>query len=79
MKKGKGKLLIISEDAAENTVKKLTVEAKAKGIPYRIYGESDNLSHIIGSSGRTIFVITDAHFAECMLKEIDETEVKKEN
>ncbi len=72
IKRGKAKLLIIAEDAAENTVKKMESEAKARGVECRIYGKSDELSKITGVSGRTTFVITDEHFAECILNEIDE-------
>ena len=72
IKRGKAKLLIIAEDAAENTVKKMSGEAKSRGVEYRIYGSSDELSHITGQSGKATFVITDANFAECILAEIDE-------
>ena len=72
IKKGQAKLLIIAEDAAENTIKKMSGEAKARGVEYRIYGKADELGHITGQSGKTTFVITDEHFAECILSEIDE-------
>lgn len=71
MKKKKVKLLVIAEDAAENSKKKLIEAADRSATPYRVFGESEELSHAIGSPGRTIFGILKSDFADSIQKEID--------
>ncbi|MCI2061980.1 MAG: ribosomal L7Ae/L30e/S12e/Gadd45 family protein [Eubacteriaceae bacterium] len=72
-KKGKLRLLIVAEDIAEGSREKMVRLAESGGIPYRIYGKSDDLSHITGTSGRSVFGITDRGFADSIMKEIDIT------
>lgn len=71
MSKGKAKLLIVASDISENSKQKLLDAANKNKVEYRIYGESDALSKISGTSGRSAFVLTDKQFAECILREID--------
>ncbi|MEG0919504.1 MAG: ribosomal L7Ae/L30e/S12e/Gadd45 family protein [Anaerovoracaceae bacterium] len=71
MKKKKIKLLIITTDTADNSKEKLVNEAEKTNTKYRVYGNSDEISHLVGSPGRTSFGITDKQFAETILKEID--------
>jgi len=71
MEKKKVRLLILTEDLAENTIKKMLSQCKKNKTEYRIFGNSDQLSHITGKSGKGIFGITDKHFAEIICKEID--------
>ena len=63
MKKGKVKLLILTADTAENTLKKIIKESEKNKVPYRIYGESCEVSHAAGCEGRGIFGITDENFS----------------
>lgn len=65
------KLLIITEDLSENTVKKLLKLSMDHGVPYRIYGKTEELSKITGSQERGVYGITDVNFADVILKEID--------
>ncbi|MGI6721828.1 MAG: L7Ae/L30e/S12e/Gadd45 family ribosomal protein [Anaerovoracaceae bacterium] len=69
--KGRLKLLIITEDTAEGSCRKMQRLARANNIPYRIYGNSDHLSHVTGMSGRNVFAVTDQGFADVITKEID--------
>ncbi len=71
MKQKKIKLLILSEDLSENTVKKLSKVAELEEIPIRIYGKTEELSKITSSSERGAFGITDVKFADAIIKEID--------
>ena len=71
MKKGKVKLLIITEDCAENSKKKLVNCAVKYNVPYRIFGETDVLSHAAGNPGRTSFAIVDDNFAKVLIENID--------
>lgn len=70
--KGRLKLLIISEDAAENNKEKMTLKAKRAGINYRVYGERDVMSHAVGKPGSCIFGVKDENFAKVIMKEIDD-------
>ena len=71
MKKGKVRLLLITEDASENTKKKMTSEANAGNVPVRIFGDSGDISRAVGESGRTVFGITDGNFAKVIKEEIE--------
>lgn len=72
-KSGKLRLLIICEDTAEGTRKKMIKLARDNDIEYRLYGESEQLSHAAGYSSRYIFGITDANFADVIIEQIDKT------
>lgn len=78
MDRKKIKLLIITEDMAENTVKKMLQSCDRNNIDYRIFGNSDDLSHITGKSGKGVFGITDTHFAKIISKEIDLIQSERE-
>lgn len=71
IKQKKLKLLILSGDLSENTVKKLAKLSEDNGVPLRIYGKMEELSMITGSRERGVFGITDKNFADAILKEID--------
>lgn len=71
MLKNKIKLLIISEDMAYDSQKKLIKQAESTRTCYRIYGDSFEISSIVGSPGRSVFGILDDNFAKVILKEID--------
>ena len=77
IERGKIKLLIISEDVSENSMKKMIKLAESKKTKYRIYGQSEETGHITGNPGRGIFGITDKNFAEAVIKEIDQKEFEK--
>ncbi|MBQ9972582.1 MAG: ribosomal L7Ae/L30e/S12e/Gadd45 family protein [Firmicutes bacterium] len=71
MNKGRVKYLIIAEDTAENTKKKLVSQAERMRVPYAVYGLSDELSRMTGNPGRSVFGITDEHFADIIRKQIE--------
>lgn len=72
IRKKKLRLLILSEDLSENTVKKLSKLSADHEVPLRIYGKMEEMSKVTGSRERGVFGITDANFADAILKEIDE-------
>lgn len=65
------KLVILAGDAAENTVKKFMDQTRNSKVPVRFYGTKEELSQITGESDKGVFGITDKHFAEIILKELD--------
>ena len=71
MEKGKVRLLIIAEDLAENSKKKMIAAAGRLKVEYRVFGDSEEMSHMTGTAGKGIFGITDENFAKVISKEID--------
>ena len=71
MAKKKVKLLILAQDLAENSKKKMISEAERRGVPYKIYGTKEALSHITGKEDSGIFGVTDVNLANAISKEIE--------
>lgn len=74
MGKGKVKLIVVADDLAENSKKKILSAAKASGLPWRIYGDRQTLSHRTGNVDSGIFGVTDENLAKAILEEIDNRE-----
>lgn len=71
MNKGKVKFLVIAEDTADNTKNKLIGQAERLGVPYAVYGLSDELSRMSGTTGKSVFALTDSNFADIIRKQIE--------
>lgn len=71
LKKGQLKLMIIAVDVAENTTKKIISLCDAKNVPYRVYGNVQELSYLTGANNRGVFGITSPDFSIVIIKEID--------
>ncbi len=71
LKKGKCVLLIIAEDASENTKKKFLDMANYRKIPFVILGSKIDLGYSIGKSERSVISIRDSGFAKEFLKKIN--------
>ena len=61
---GEGKLIIIAQDASDNTKKKFLNKAQYYNVPVYIRGERDNISAAIGKINRPTVVITDKGLSE---------------
>lgn len=70
LRKEKIKLLIIAEDASENTKDKLAQTALNKKVRYVIWGKKDELSHAIGIENRNVIGIIDENFASAIVSEL---------
>ncbi len=70
LQKGEVKLIIVANDASQNTKDKFTNLCQRSGVPFEIFSTTDELSAMTGFLGRGIFGITDKGFAEVMMKEI---------
>ena len=70
MNKGKVKLMILAEDISENSEKKIMKEIRKHGVEFIKYGNSEELSHAIGSQGRSVFAICDDKCAEVIKREL---------
>ncbi len=71
LKKGKVRLVILAEDISENSEKKIMKEIRRHGARYVKYGNGEEMSHAIGSQGRSVFAVCDRNFSEAMLNEIN--------
>ncbi len=66
IKKREAYLVIISEDASENTKKKFSDKCSYYKVDYIIYGKMEELGRIIGKSERSVIALTDKGFAKIL-------------
>ena len=69
--KGKAKLVILAEDISAGSEKKIMKEIRRKGVPFIKYSTIDELSHIAGERGRSVFAVLEENFARGILDEAD--------
>lgn len=67
IKAGKAHLVIVSEDASDNTKKKFTDMCKYKNVEIRIFGEKEAIGRYIGKGIRSIVAITNKDFAKGLM------------
>ena len=60
---GKARLVLITSDASENTMKKITDKCKFFNVEKHVFGNREDLGHAIGKESRVVLAITDAGFA----------------
>ena len=71
IKSGKSFLVIIPEDASDNTKKKFRNTTTYRSVPYQELGTKETLGHQLGRSERSSISIEDQGFAQAMIKYID--------
>ncbi|MEE3355244.1 MAG: ribosomal L7Ae/L30e/S12e/Gadd45 family protein [Candidatus Weimeria sp.] len=71
VKEKKAYLVIIAEDASDNTKKHFTDMCTYRKIPYRIYGQSSELGPCLGKAFRMTVAVCDAGFAGSIIDKID--------
>ena len=69
-KSGKAALVIVAEDASDNTKKKFRDMCKFYEVPIYFYGDKDTLGHAMGKEFRTSAAVTDAGFADEIKKQL---------
>ncbi|MBT2581946.1 YlxQ family RNA-binding protein [Planococcus sp. ISL-109] len=72
VRRGKAKLVILAEDASDNTRKKLQDKCKSYNVPVRIGANRYEIGHAIGKEARVVLAITDKGFAKKMTSLFDE-------
>lgn len=70
VKAGKAYLVIVSEDASENTKKKFRNSAGFYQVPYEIFGTKEELGKYIGKEFRASVAITDENLAQAVSKKL---------
>lgn len=74
VKTGKAKLVIVSEDASDNTKKLFTNKCTYYHIPIIFYSDKESLGHAIGQKLRTSAAILDEGFSNALLKKMGQTD-----
>ena len=70
VKEGKAHIVIISEEASKNTVKKFSNMCFYYKVPMYIYGTKESLGHNIGREARASVAILDEGFAKSIVKNL---------
>ncbi|MBD7907090.1 YlxQ family RNA-binding protein [Sporosarcina gallistercoris] len=58
------KLVILSEDASDNTNKKLSDKCNSYNVEKHVFGSREALGHAIGKESRVVLAVTDSGFAK---------------
>ncbi|MCL1999565.1 MAG: ribosomal L7Ae/L30e/S12e/Gadd45 family protein [Turicibacter sp.] len=64
LKKGEACLVIITEDASENTKTKFINKCFFYKKPIKIFGERTTMSKCVGKNNRAVYTVTDEKLAE---------------
>ncbi len=70
IKAGRGKLVIVAEDSAENTKKMFMNMCNYRDIPYIAFGTKELLGKNIGKDYRAVLCLIDNNFAKLILQKI---------
>lgn len=73
VKSGEAMLVIVSEEASDNTKKKFRNMCEFYHVPFYIWGASEELGHAMGKEFRMSVAITDEGFAGSIIKLLADT------
>ena len=68
IRSGNAKLVVIAEDASDNTAKKFKDKCQSYHIPYIRIGTREEIGRSIGKRDRVVLAITDTGFADLIRK-----------
>ena len=71
VKSGKAFLVVIAEDASENTRKRFTDMCSYYHVPVLVYGSREGLGHATGKEFRAVLAIEDENLAGAFMKEYE--------
>ena len=71
VKIGKARLIIVAEDASDNTKKKMKNMTAFYETPLYVYGSKDDLGHCIGKEYRSMVAVLQPGFAKSVMKQLD--------
>ncbi|WP_408608004.1 L7Ae/L30e/S12e/Gadd45 family ribosomal protein [Butyrivibrio hungatei] len=63
-------LVIVSEDASDNTKKQFRDKCSYYNVPIYFFGNKDDLGHAIGKDVRTSLAVTDQGLAKTLIKDL---------
>ena len=70
VKTGKAALVIVAEDASDNTKKMFTDMCTYYDVPFYIWGRKEELGTAIGREYRASLALTDAGFRDVWIKQV---------
>jgi len=73
VKDGSACLVIVGEDASDNTKKKFANMCEFYKVPYYEYGTKEELGHAMGKDMRSSLAIVDDGFAKSIIKHLEES------
>lgn len=71
VKTGKGFLVMVAEDASENTKKKFRNMCTFYEVPIRFLSDKEALGRAMGKEYRACLAVQDENFAKAILKELE--------
>ena len=71
VKSGRSHMVIVSEEASDNTKKMFTNRCTYYQVPFCCYGTKDELGPAIGKEIRASLAVTDEGFRDAIIKEMD--------
>ena len=71
IKSGTAKLVVIAEDASDNTKKDFTNMCTYYRVPFCIFGTKDTLGHAIGKEFRVVMALTNPGLSEKISEQIN--------
>ena len=71
VKSGKAELVIVADDASDNTKQKFKNMCEFYEVPIYFYGDKDTLGHAMGKEFRASLAVTDPGFAKGIAKHIE--------
>lgn len=77
VKSGRARLVILSGDASDNTVKKFGNMCSYYEVPMFRYGTKEELGHAMGKEVRASLAVTEEGFAKSIRKCLEESEVSE--
>lgn len=75
VKSGKAYLVIVAQDASNNTKKHFSDMCEFYHVPLFLYGKKEELGHAMGKEMRASLAITDEGFSKALMKLLNVTEV----
>ena len=72
VKSGKAYLVIVSEDASDNTKKKFRNMCEFYEVPFYQFGEMESLGHSMGKQERTSLAVINEGFADSIQKHLED-------
>ncbi len=71
VKDGSAMLVIVAEDASENTRKLFTDKCSFYRVPLKMYGSRESLGRAIGKEIRSSLAVTDAGLAQSVIRHLE--------
>lgn len=72
MRRDRARLVLLADDAAEDTVRKIERQCRITGVPLRRFGTRSEMGHWTGHDMRAVAAIIDEGFASRIVRLIDD-------